>query len=1229
MIKKTVFSFILSGLFVAIPESYAQLSDGLISDFTADVRSGSDPAGIDFIENRGQWTQPFRYKAELPGGLMFLTDQGIVYNYLNEHDVQLQSNAQCTRDDSKKAGTWFLPVRTPEKPDNKTIRGHAYKVNFEGARSSADYQTENRRPYYHNYFLGNDSNLWQGRIGLFGAVQRNGIYEGIDLKLYSNQHGALKYDFIVAPGADPDQIVLSFEGVIPELTAGGDLFLRTSVNEVTELAPYSYQVINGKKVEVKSSYVLKGGRLTYSFPEGFDKAHELIIDPTLVFASFSGGRVNFFYAHSTTYDKRGNTYVSALMQGYLGWPVTLGAYQQQASAAAYHTTVISKFNTSGSDLLFATYYGTALGTYGAAQPNSLRVNEKDELVMAGAVNTATLPVTPGAYQNALRGPSDIHIARFSEDGSQLIASTYIGGSQLEASQINNTNRYDGLGNPENAINPVDIAFDDQGNIWMTSNTSSYDFPVSTNAFQRLFSGVHDVVICKFSPDLSTLLYSTYMGTAGWDGGICIEYNSNTNTIGTAGFTGGAGFPVTPGAYTSSAPGGGSDGYALLIDNSTYQVEASTYLGTAAPDVATRLSFDCANNVYVAGITIGGNYPVTSASGAVPNGYIFIDKLRPDLSGSMASTRTGAPVASIVPSSMLVDHCGNVLIATLTFQEIQPGMPLTPDAFIRDPRGFYFAGFKGDLSSLIFGSYFGNAQGTTADDHYHPGISRIDPEGIVYHSVCAAGPLAATWPVTPGCFSPTKQNGTSNDNIAFKFSFDIPYASASTTSGGGAGVPETHCVRGCKSAFVNYTRTEKPIPTTVHYKLSGDAINGVDYQWIPDSIVIRAGQSSAHREIKPLLLARETPPNPRHVIITTMAACDCDGDGDYMLSSDTIWIYDSLYVELLSPPVTVCPGTEITIEAEIDSTLDFSWTPANLIPDITGLTIHPLVLTTTGYRITVTQPGAPATCPPRGKTYHAVAEPYPVIQVHDPEIVACPGDSVDVIVSAGPEGFPFIYQWSPPDFLRNDYDPVNKFYGLPGVYRKTIRVTTPVADCAGADSLTITVRPEFQFDRVGPPDTTIHYGDRIQLYATGAAVKHSWSPASYLDNPLSAHPWAAPPEDTRYEVIGWDEYGCPDTGIVRIRVVYHSNTMIPSAFSPNGDGKNDAFRIVNLKYEKVLEFMVFNRYGELVFSETDPKRGWNGWHRGKPAEPGVYFYRILLSLPDGTTSELSGDVTLLR
>ncbi|AOM80035.1 gliding motility-associated C-terminal domain-containing protein [Pedobacter steynii] len=162
----------------------------------------------------------------------------------------------------------------------------------------------------------------------------------------------------------------------------------------------------------------------------------------------------------------------------------------------------------------------------------------------------------------------------------------------------------------------------------------------------------------------------------------------------------------------------------------------------------------------------------------------------------------------------------------------------------------------------------------------------------------------------------------------------------------------------------------------------------------------------------------------------------------------------------------------------------------------------------------------------------------------------------------------------------------------------------------------------------PADTTIRYGDSIPLQAAGALL-YVWSPATFLDTVIGALVWAAPLQPTIITVLGIDENGCGDTGIVSIDIDYTMPSMVPNAFSPNGDGLNDIFKIEGISYQRIKQFWVFNRFGQCVFSTSDPTKGWNGTQNNNPCDVGTYHYLIELELPDRSSKTYKGDVLLIR
>lgn len=160
------------------------------------------------------------------------------------------------------------------------------------------------------------------------------------------------------------------------------------------------------------------------------------------------------------------------------------------------------------------------------------------------------------------------------------------------------------------------------------------------------------------------------------------------------------------------------------------------------------------------------------------------------------------------------------------------------------------------------------------------------------------------------------------------------------------------------------------------------------------------------------------------------------------------------------------------------------------------------------------------------------------------------------------------------------------------------------------------------------DTIIRYGSSIQLLATGAR-QYNWLPSGTLNTPNTSAPIATPTERTTYVVAGVGANGCRSYDTVTVDVNKRENVFVPTAFSPNGDGKNDVFRVANMTFQRLMEFRVFNRWGQEIFSTTDAKGGWDGTWNGEPQPVGNYRYIIRVGFPDGHNENYTGDVTLLR
>jgi gliding motility-associated-like protein len=431
----------------------------------------------------------------------------------------------------------------------------------------------------------------------------------------------------------------------------------------------------------------------------------------------------------------------------------------------------------------------------------------------------------------------------------------------------------------------------------------------------------------------------------------------------------------------------------------------------------------------------------------------------------------------------------------------------------------------------------------------------------------------------------------------------------------------YLVEGCTPATIRVTR-DNPSPQKKKICLSygGTAINGVDYPLLPDSLVIPPGGIEASMVLSPTQDGIDEP-GFETIIIRRLNCCTLDP-----IDSVEIKIRDSLKMELLSKDTAICAlATEVKLHATGDPSFTYTWTS-------TGTPVHnpndTLTYVTPDTTSTFTITATFQSCPSVSRSFTVTVEPIPRVDIHIEDTSLCIGKPLVLYSTIGPAFFnDFTIEWSPPEWLSSINTPVTDFYtDQPGDYKYYLTVTTPLG-CESYDSIFINAQPKLELTDV-TADFKAAYGDEVQLNASGAKY-YIWFPTRFLNNANIENPIAQATDTTTFMVIGMNQWGCKDTAYVRMDIDYTMHEIIPSAFSPNGDGRNDVFRIINLKYQRIIEFKVFNRWGELVYDDINPTHGWDGTYKGVPQPPGVYYYLIRVATPGGIMRNYKGDVTLIR
>lgn len=728
---------------------------------------------VRFIENKGQWDNPSVFESPLPGGHVYIEKNAFHFIFHDQQDV---------------AKAFSHPRPFEGNFRSYTVHFHAVRMNFVGGNTLKATGGHPRSEYY-NYFKGADSRFWRPGVRVYDEVSLQNIYPGIDALLYASEADGLKYDLVVKPGASVSDIRMRYEGQESIKLKNGALHIATSVNKWVEQRPIAYQLINSQKTLVDCAFRLENNTVSF-FIGSYDNTQPLIIDPVLVFSTYSGSSVDNF-GHTATYDKDGSLYAAGIATSPDGsnptgrYPVTPGAFQQVWGGGvgswpqpSFPCDIsISKYSPDGSALIFATYLGGDHNDY----PHSIVTDKYNNLVVFGTTQSHNFPTTTGAYDRTHNDSFDIIVSKFSVDGTQLLGSTFIGGSGADGINVADSLRM----NYSDEFRG-EVIIDASNDIVIASSTSSADFPVTAGVYQGTKNNRQDGCIFKFDSMLTILKASTFVGKGDNDAIYSLDVD-NSGNIYFAGGTQSTTFPTSPTAHLATYKGGFSDAFVGRLNSSLTSMMSIRYWGSNAYDQAHFVRLDPLGNPVI----FGQNYdsiPIINAVFRIKTSSLFITKFKPTLDSIIFSTMLGDSFQknALPPSAFMIDECGVIYGSVWGgstngfghYATTHPGgfisttqsMPLTADAIqtITDHSDFYLFAISRNADSLVYGTYFGE-QGSA--DHVDGGTSRFDKKGIIYQSVCAScfRGSAGTFTTTPGAYATTNIS-PSCSNASFKLDF---------------------------------------------------------------------------------------------------------------------------------------------------------------------------------------------------------------------------------------------------------------------------------------------------------------------------------------------------------------------------------------------------------------------------------------------------------------------------
>lgn len=1315
---------------------------------------------IQFTENKTQWDQNIAYRAQLDGGALFIEKNGKLTFHLYDKDNYR----------ARHLGNIL----------SASLKFHAYTIDFANANPSPHITSNHISTDYVNYFIGKNPANWSSDVHHYKELYMAELYPKIDVA-YSGGSQSIKYNFIVKPNGNPQDIQMFYSGVENIRLKNNELYVTTSVGESIEQRPFVYQVINGDTIEISSKFVLKGTTVSFKILKDYDHTKELIIDPLLVFAASSGSTADNF-GMTATYDSRGSLYSGGTAFN-IGYPTTVGAYDVSyngSPSSNFTDVVITKYDSAGAFLRYSTY----LGGNASEIVTSLVVDKNDNLCLYGATGSNNFPTTTGCYNAVFNGGTsinfifngtnflngtDIFVAKFNVTGNVLMASTYIGGSENDGINYNNAiatyNTPFGLVTeyPPDSLQfnygdqyRGEIQVDTTGHIYIISSTKSADFPTQ-NALDNTLGGKQDAVFIKFNPTLSNLVISTFVGGSNNDAGYALALDDTLNIYITGG-TRSSDFPVTPGSYKGVYGGGKCDGYVCKLKHDGSAIMHSSYIGTNNYDQSYFIQLDNQDNVYLYGQSLG-NMPITPGVYSVSNSKQFIQKLNPQLSTLMASTvfGNGTGNINISPSAFSVDCAGNIYISgwggNIIFLNATNGMAITGNAIQASTDGFnfYLMVLAPNMTNILFGSYFGGAQ---SKEHVDGGTSRFDKRGIVYQSVCAGCGGFDDFPVTPGAWPNTPGNPNHNNNCnngVFKLDFQLNTAVASigtnTLSGcapltvqfTNSSTPghaftwdfgnndttsltlnpvKTYTAPGTYTASI-YVRTSicnmlydtasivihvQPVPVAAFSSVIDSCSNYVSFinqsnpistpsYWylnsalastsqnyshsfttagsytvklktktslgcadsitktivVPvDSITINPSQTKCSNQTVSLLASGGAGYSWQPVTglsnpLVANPVCTATATTIYTVTITQNSLLNKVCIKTLTTSVNVYPS----INAQFTYTIgachnDVKFTDASTLAPVswlwdfgngaTSLTQHPVYsyLSPQIYNVTLIVTNSFGCSDTVVKPINLTG--FGSIAVNTP-VSKCERDTVQLNASGGT-----FYVWSPSQGLTSTSIPNPKaFPSSTTVYSVAIGNVSGADTCRTILTTTVSVFP-FSYNTasltISSPSITLGQTATLTLsgfpYTGGSISIVPAVPVVMIDN---QHYTFTPPKTGEYTVIYTDPNGCQHLlRTIFVEIITNDcnegTVYLPTGFTPNGDGTNDILYIRSNFITEVY-LTIYDRWGEKLFETSDTKKGWDGIYKGKKLDQGVYGYYMTFKCNNGQESFKKGNITLMR
>jgi hypothetical protein len=562
------------------------------------------------------------------------------------------------------------------------------RMQLVGANPAAAATGLDRQEGISNYFLGNNPSQWHTNVPNFAQTQFQGVYPGVDVVYYGNQ-SQLEYDFIVAPGADPSNIQLRFDGAQGiDLDSGGNLVLHTAGGDVVEHAPVLYQEASGIRHAVAGNYVIEANGQVGFQVGAYDTTRTLTIDPVLTYSTYLGGS-NDEAAVDIVVNSAGEAYFVGNTKS-TNFPIVDG--YQSSMGSASQVGFIAKLNAAGTALVYSTF----LGGDGASRVSGIALDSSDNAYVVGDTSSTNFP-TLNAIQsiNSNRFGTTGFVTKLNAAGSALVYSTYLGGN--------------GQVIPDYVYN---VAVDSLGNAYVVGDTGSTNFP-TVNAIQPSKPGSSSGFVAEIDATGSSLVFSTYLGGSR-SGGASVVALDKTGAIYVGGPTSSPDFPITADALqpTFHGPNSTFEGYLTRLSPGGTSIEYSTFFGGSDVEFLESVKFDSAGNIYLGGVTYSTDFPTVNAFQSTLNGGqdAFVAKIDAASMTLDYSTYLGGDKYT-ASARLAVDSAGNAIVVGSTSSTNFPTLNAFQTTNAGTSGNFSYDAFISRLDSsgaLTFSTYLGGS-----------------------------------------------------------------------------------------------------------------------------------------------------------------------------------------------------------------------------------------------------------------------------------------------------------------------------------------------------------------------------------------------------------------------------------------------------------------------------------------------------------------------------------------